>query len=123
MIGEFHPQPKGQTRLTDRVAKTRASARFDREFRAEVWQRDQGRCRKCGRTVKHTMARVPDRGEVNHCHGRIGKLRYEDRCALLLCLADHALGFVVALDGVNGVCGQGRFGYRCIPLRPRLTGF
>jgi len=75
----------------DRIAVKRARARFDREFRAEVWRRDQGRCRKCGRIVKKTLARVPDRGDVHHCYGRVGTLRYEDRCALLLCLADHAL--------------------------------
>lgn len=61
----------------------------EKKFSGQVWHRDRNRCRCCGRKVIKTLARVPERGEVHHIHGRIGDLRYEARAALLLCLRDH----------------------------------
>lgn len=61
----------------------------EKKFRGKVWHRDRNRCRCCGRKVIKTLARVPERGEVHHIHGRTGDLRYEDRAALLTCLRCH----------------------------------
>lgn len=36
-----------------------------------------------------TISRVPERGEVNHIHGRRGDLRFEARAAILMCLECH----------------------------------
>ncbi len=35
------------------------------------------------------LGRVPERGEVHHCHGRTGDLRFESKAALLACLGCH----------------------------------
>ena len=35
------------------------------------------------------LGRVPERGEVNHLHGRTGDLRFEVRAAALMCLTCH----------------------------------
>ncbi len=83
------PCPKGKTRLELR-AKERPLTKVDeRTFKAEVWKRDKHHCRKCGRAVIKTMSRVPERGEVNHIHGRTGDLRFEDRAAILFCCECH----------------------------------
>jgi hypothetical protein len=83
------PQPKGPTRLQETKADTKVSKVDEQAFKAAVWKRDKSRCRCCGRKVIKTLARVPNRGEVNHIHGRGKDLRFEDRAALLLCLEDH----------------------------------
>lgn len=83
------PILKGKTRLEE-TAEQRPLTKIDeQEFRRQVWQRDLHRCRCCGRKVVKTLARVPERGEVNHLHGRTGDLRFEVRAALLMCLTCH----------------------------------
>ena len=64
-------------------------ARRELKFRNDVWKRDRNQCRRCHRTVIRSLEHVKTRGEVHHCHGRIGALRYETRAALLLCLQCH----------------------------------
>lgn len=83
------PVPKGKSRLQAGEAEKKLSVVDERKFKAEVWDRDKGLCRCCGRKVVRTMSRVPNRGEVNHIHGRIGDLRFEARAAVLLCLRCH----------------------------------
>jgi len=83
------PIPKGPTRL-EQVMDARPLTRVDdKQFRAEVWRRDRHHCRHCGRKVEKVLGRVPERGEVNHIHGRTGDLRFEVRAAILLCLVCH----------------------------------
>ena len=83
------PQPKPQTRVEARAEAKPLERVDEKAFRGKVWFRDRNRCRCCGRKVVKTLARVPERGEVHHIHGRTGDLRYEDRAALLLCLLHH----------------------------------
>jgi 5-methylcytosine-specific restriction endonuclease McrA len=81
--------PKGKTRLEE-TAEQRPLTKVDEAtFRGEVWTRDLHHCRSCGRKVIKTLARVHERGEVNHIHGRTGDLRYEVRAAVLMCLTCH----------------------------------
>ena len=81
--------PKGESRL-QRTVSTRKLRLVDAgAFRREVRTRDRFCCRKCGRKVLQCVARVPERGEVHHIHGRHGDLRFESRAALLLCLQCH----------------------------------
>lgn len=83
------PIPKGNTRLQD-VMKARPLTKVtEKDFKLEVWTRDKNRCRCCGRKVQKILGRVPERGEVHHVHGRTGDLRFESKCALLLCLTCH----------------------------------
>lgn len=83
------PLTKGKTRLDDVVDARKLMKVTDKDFRKEIWHRDKHRCRCCGRKVLKTISRVPERGEVHHCHGRRGDLRFDSRAALLLCLFDH----------------------------------
>lgn len=81
--------PKGKTRVELRAEAKPLTTINEQQFRAAVWKRDKDRCRSCGRKVLKTLSRVPERGEVNHIHGRIGDLRFEVRAALLMCLQCH----------------------------------
>lgn len=81
--------PKGKSRLEERVEKKPLTVVDEKAFKATVWKRDRDRCRCCGRKVRKCLERVPERGEVNHIHGRIGDLRFEDRSAILLCCSCH----------------------------------
>ncbi len=83
------PIAKGKTRLEVRTATRPITKLEELTFRRLVWIRDRYRCRCCRRKVLKTLARIPERGEVNHLHGRVGKLRFEVRAALLLCLTCH----------------------------------
>jgi len=80
---------KGKTRLQDVVEDRKLTTVTDKQFRAEVWTRDKNRCRCCDRKVQKILGRVPERGEVHHVHGRTGDLRFESKCAMLLCLICH----------------------------------
>jgi hypothetical protein len=83
------PIPKGKTRLEETI-EVRPLTKVDgKAFKDDVWQRDKSRCRCCRRKVQRIMGRVPERGEVHHCHGRTGDLRFEDRAAILVCLQCH----------------------------------
>lgn len=83
------PIPKGASRLQLTVAAKNLTVVDDRTFKREVRERDRHQCRKCGRKVVQCVARIPERGEVHHVHGRRGDLRFETRAALLLCLSCH----------------------------------
>jgi hypothetical protein len=83
------PIDKGKTRLELKVEAKPLTKIDEKDFKKQVWNRDQKRCRCCGRKVIKTIERVPERGEVNHIHGRTGDLRYEVRAAILMCLACH----------------------------------
>ncbi len=78
-----------RSQLQDDKAADRQAKKDDAIFRAAVWKRDKGLCRCCRRPVRKTIERVPERGEVHHVHGRVGKLRYLVKAALLLCATDH----------------------------------
>lgn len=86
-VGE--PILKGKTRLEATIAERPLTKIDEKEFRRQVWVRDGNHCRCCGRKVVKTLARVPERGEVNHIHGRTGDLRFEVRAAILMCLECH----------------------------------
>lgn len=83
------PIPKPQTRLEARIEKKPLKVIDEKEFRRQVWLRDKEHCRCCGRKVQKVLGRVPERGEVNHVHGRVGDLRFEVRAAILMCLKCH----------------------------------
>lgn len=83
------PISKGKTRLEKTVEARPLTKMDEKTFKDAVWRRDRNRCRCCGRKVQKVMGRVPERGEVHHCHGRTGDLRYEDRAAILCCLQCH----------------------------------
>lgn len=92
-LAEMHakprPQPKGQTRLEEKTAKTKDEAKQRDAFRAAVIARDGKKCRHCRRKVVESIALVANRLEVHHLHGRIGALRFDARCALVLCAGCH----------------------------------
>lgn len=83
------PLPKGKTRVEVLADKKPLTTISEPEFRRQVRERDHHHCRCCGRAVVYCLARRPERGEVNHIHGRRGDLLVEVRAAILLCLACH----------------------------------
>ena len=83
------PILKGKTRLEETIEARPLTKIDEKAFKASVWHRDRKRCRCCGRKVVQVMGRVPERGEVHHCHGRTGDLRFEVRAAILVCLQCH----------------------------------
>ena len=83
------PIPKGKTRLEEKVEQRPLIKVDEKAFKAAVWKRDKAHCRCCLRKVSKILGRVPERGEVNHIHGRIGDLRFEVRSAILVCLQCH----------------------------------
>jgi hypothetical protein len=83
------PIAKGLTRL-EHTMEARPLTKIDeKEFKRQVRERDGHHCRCCGRAVLYVLSRVPERGEVNHIHGRTGDLRFEVRAAILMCLKCH----------------------------------
>lgn len=80
---------KGPSRLQATKSQAQITVVNVRVFKREIWARDLGCCRKCGRKVIKTLARVPERGETHHLHGRTGDLRFEVKCALLACCSCH----------------------------------
>ena len=85
------PCPKGESRLQITVKAKKLDVINEATFKKTVRERDRMRCRKCGRKVIVTLARVPERAECHHLHGRVGDLQFEDRCAICLCSACHEL--------------------------------
>lgn len=83
------PLLKGTSRLQKTAAEDKRTLVDDAAFKREVRDRDTWHCRKCLRKVVQVVRRQPDRAEVHHIHGRGGDLRFESRCALLLCLGCH----------------------------------
>ncbi len=83
------PILKGESRLQKAAKAKPLTLVTEKDFKREVRTRDTWHCRKCQRTVQQTMSRVLDRAEVHHIHGRTGDLRFESRCAILLCLECH----------------------------------
>lgn len=83
------PIAKGPTRLEQTMDARPLTKIDEKQFKAAVWIRDTHHCRSCGRKVLKVLGRVPERGEVNHIHGRSGDLRFEVRAAILMCLACH----------------------------------
>jgi 5-methylcytosine-specific restriction endonuclease McrA len=94
----IYPQPKPKKRLIDKIAVALDDKRRAVAFRREVWTRDGGCCRECGRVVIHTLELVPNRGDVHHRRGRnvAPADRYNVRRAVLLCAACHADADVIA---------------------------
>ena len=83
------PIEKGKTRLEVKMDAKPLTKIDEKQFKTSVWTRDRKRCRCCGRKVIKSIERIPERGEVNHIHGRTGDLRFEVRAAILMCLKDH----------------------------------
>jgi len=86
---QFGPIRKGDSRLEQKMAERPLTLVDERAFRTAVRERDKHHCRCCGRKVRYTLTLCPERGEVHHCHGKRGDLRFEDRAALLLCKCCH----------------------------------
>lgn len=83
------PIAKGKTRLEERIDAKPLTTMTEKQFKDAVRKRDKNRCRACGRKVVYVMDHIPERGEVNHIHGRTGDLRFEVRAAILMCLKCH----------------------------------
>lgn len=81
--------PKGPTRLQETVADRSEKTVDERAFKKTVHDRDGFVCRCCRCKVIACLARVPERREIHHIHGRIGVLRVEARCALVVCCECH----------------------------------
>lgn len=81
--------PKGESRLQETKAETKLERIGNTAFKLDVWKRDKSRCRCCLRKVIKQLARVPERGDVHHLHGRIGDLQFEAKAALLVCCECH----------------------------------
>lgn len=80
---------KGESRLQQLAKAKPLVIVTDAQFRKTVRLRDKERCRRCGRKTKVQLPRDPLRCEVHHIHGRLGKLRHEDRCAICTCASCH----------------------------------
>lgn len=83
------PLLKGASRLQVATAEKKLTLVDEKTFKRDVRERDGWCCRRCHRKVVQTLKRQPDRAEVHHIHGRTGDLRFEARCALLLCCFCH----------------------------------
>jgi hypothetical protein len=83
------PLPKGKSRLEATIDERPLTVVDEKQFKKEVWHRDQHRCRWCERKAIKTIARVPERGEIHHIHGRGKDLRFEVKAACLLCAECH----------------------------------
>jgi hypothetical protein len=83
------PLPKGRSRLEATADARTLTIVDEKAFRKAVIERDGYICRMCQRKVLQTMARVPERLEVHHVHGRRGDLRFEPRAAIVTCCQDH----------------------------------
>jgi hypothetical protein len=83
------PLLKGASRLEETIEAETLTVVDAKAFKLEVRTRDRYHCRMCLRAVRVTLSRVPERAECHHIHGKHGDLRYETRCALLLCLGCH----------------------------------
>lgn len=84
--------PKGTTRLQKKVARVKDDEKQLRQWRAEVFSRDEGKCRKCGvRVVKLSIKILhPRRAECHHIAGRDDlAVKYDTRNGVLLCLQCH----------------------------------
>lgn len=84
--------PKPQSRVEQARTRIKSDAKAAAAFRADVWKRDEGKCRLCGIKVKRILELRPDRGEVHHVRGRnvAPADRYNVKAALLLCGSCHA---------------------------------
>lgn len=85
-------KPKGAepSRLQVKAAKQTDEAKEERAFIRDVWKRDGGKCRWCGRKVEKRLDLVPERGEVHHVSGRVVKaIRWLRKNGLLLCASCH----------------------------------
>lgn len=83
------PISKGPSRLELAMEAQKLTVIDEKAFRAAVIKRDGLICRCCGRKVIRTLARVPERLEVHHVHGRRGDLKFEEKAAMVLCLKCH----------------------------------
>lgn len=81
--------PKGASRLDETKAQDKADQKAEAAFLKDVRKRDQMTCRCCGREVKVVLPRVPERAEVHHLHGRLGRFRFDAKFAILLCCECH----------------------------------
>jgi hypothetical protein len=85
---EKRATPKGAepSRLQVKEAKRKDESKDEARWRKEVWKRDGGKCRWCGREVVKTIELINERGECHHVSGRVVKaIRWDRRNGILLC--------------------------------------
>lgn len=85
-------KPKGAepSRLQVKAAKAKDETKEEARWKREVWKRDDGKCRWCGRKCVKALDLIPERGEVHHVSGRVVKaIRWDRRNGLLLDAACH----------------------------------
>lgn len=82
------PCPKPSARVVAKAAKDKSTDKAWEDCKAEVWKRDHGKCRSCGRVVVKTIELVPQRGEVHHITRRVKAkaLLTDQRNCVLVCL-------------------------------------
>lgn len=79
-----------ESRLEQKTAKDKTDAKQLAVWRAEVRDRDEGKCRCCGVKTVKTLALHPRRGEAHHTAGRNDQaVRYDTRAGLHTCLKCH----------------------------------
>lgn len=89
---ERYATPKGAapSRLQVKVAKAKDESKEEARWKRDIWKRDHGKCRWCGRRVRQCLELVPERGECHHVSGRVVlAIRWDRRNGLLLCASDH----------------------------------
>lgn len=84
------PKSATPSRLEQKTAKDKDDATKLAQWRAEVRDRDEGKCRCCDMKTIKTISLHPRRGEANHVAGRDDRaVRYDTRNGIHLCLRCH----------------------------------
>lgn len=128
--------PKGPSRLDQKAEKDKQADKAADAFRAAVWKRDGGKCRKCGATVAKTLELMPKQGHVHHLakRSKVKALLTDVRNGILLCATDHqevehkrlfivtsGKGSLFELDG-QWFIDAGHKGVRFVSERPEPKG-
>lgn len=78
------------TRLAARIKQDKDEAAAEKQWKADVWARDKGKCRKTGIKLLKTLRLDPKRGERHHIAGRADRrVRWDPRAAILVSLEVH----------------------------------
>lgn len=86
----FSPQPKGVSRLEQKILRERAEFLQREHWKRAVWDRDEGKCRSCGVRCVKVRELHPRRGECHHVEPRANRAtRWNLRNGLLVCAGCH----------------------------------
>jgi len=82
------PTAKGAPRVVERQAKKAAQGKREREAKAAVWKRANGRCERCGRQVTRGVDSLTA-GHVHHRRKRSQGGTWQAKNLLCLCTFCH----------------------------------